>query len=144
MKSCNDDTVISTPTITGTLHDTITIEHTPIPLKPKERIEYRNTVQEVIVKDTVTLSGDTIYVYKPLDTIRTLSFNKLLENDTIAVTAKGSVTGRLNDLIIEYKIKPMQIKAPKQSRLGIGVSLGVGIDGKPYAGAGLNYNIIKL
>lgn len=139
-RSCgNDDNVRVIPAIKGTLHDTIRITHREI--VPKEKIVLKNVPYEIVKSDTVVLEGEKVYI-QPIDTLKTLSFEKKLEDEHLSITAKGVVTGRLNGIRIDYEIKERKIK--KHSRWSLGVSAGVDYKGQPNVIGGVQYSLIRF
>lgn len=142
-KQCQPKQTITTytPTITGTLHDTISItKYQQIKIKGDERKIYQTVVKEVIVNKT-----DTAYM-SIADTIRTQKFSKIMENDTIKLTLFGQVTGTIDSLNAKYTIKPIKttVTIPKRSRFGLGLSAGYSVTGVPYLGVGVNYQLITF
>jgi len=143
LRSCDGNTV-TTPEIKGTLHDTLVkVQYDTIRLKPNEKTVYKNTVQQLIVRDTIindVVVRDTIY--KPIDTLKTLTFSKTLEDSVVSITGRGTVTGRIEDLSFDYTVKPIKVKKP--SRWSVGITGGVDYKGQPNIVGGVNYRLFNL
>lgn len=67
-----------------------------------------------------------------------------LENCDTVVQLKDTIIYK-ERLVIEYKDKIIKkMVLPKQKPFGIGVNAGYGINGKPYVGVGVSYNILRF
>lgn len=144
LRKCEGEkTTIKTPVISGTLTDTIhEVKYDTILLKGKERVVYKPIVQQIIVRDTV--EGRTDTVYASIDTLKTQRFEKTFEDDYVDLRAFGTVTGRIEGMAIDYKLKSREIEISKPKRFGVGIGAGISVDLKPYFGVGVQYNIISF
>lgn len=101
---------VNIPAVYGTLYDTIKVTHTEYKTKEKPVIKY--IPYKVI--DTIKVNGQDIQI-KPLDTLKTQNFNKILEDDIVKITASGIVTGRIESLQIDYTRKEFKVDAVQNS-----------------------------
>ena len=108
MRNCEGKTTVigKTPVLSGTFkHDTVTkIEYQQIKVKGDQIIKYVPTIREVVVN-----KNDTAYIAYGKDTIRTQSFTKRFENDTLRLEIFGTVTGRIDSLNAKWLIKPISV-----------------------------------
>ena len=65
-----------------------------------------------------------------------------LENCDEIVQLKDTIIYK-ERIVIEYKDKIIETK-PKPKPFGIGVNAGYGINGEPYIGVGVSYNLIRF
>lgn len=133
-----------TPEHSGTLRDTIhSIKYDTITLKANERTVYKPIVQKLVIRDTVVNNIATIdTVYAPIDTLITKNFVQTLENKYITITGTGIVTGNLEKLEFEYRMKPQPVKKP--SRWSVGITAGLDVHGQPNVVGGLQYSLINF
>lgn len=123
LTQCEGEKTVSTPEIKGTLIDTIhDVVYQDVKVPVKGKTVYKNIVQQLIVRDTI--KGDTIY--KPIDTLKTQAFNKSFEDSRLKINANGTVTGRIEDLKLDYLIKSQKINVSDiKMKISGGIELGI-------------------
>lgn len=112
--------------------DTVFLEVESIKYVIKEKKEER----EILKEKELAIKYDSI-CNEIVDNLKLQ-----LENCDETIVYQDIVIEKL-DTIILYKDKIINVK-PKPKPFGVGAQVGYGIDGKPYVGIGVSYNLIRF
>jgi len=117
----------------------------------KDSIIYiENEVNTKLAEDYKALKSEFDRYQLFLDAIKLQNYSKTFEDDLLSATISGKVQGNIQDMALDYSLKPRTIKKDiqvKNYRFVVGPQVGVTYlsgDFVPYVGVGLTYRVIRF
>lgn len=117
----------------------------------KDSIIYlENEINTKLAEDYKALKSEFDRYQLFLDAIKLQNYSKTFEDDLLSATISGTVQGNIQNMALDYSLKPRTIKKDiqvKNFRFVIGPQVGVTYlsgDFVPYVGVGLTYRVIRF